>query len=59
MDADGLPTGKLTGDSLTACEKIGSTATTVEEAKADAKVCMYCMVVIIEFFCDVYVCTAR
>ena len=38
VDADGLPTGKLAGDSLTACEKIGSTATTVEEVKADEKV---------------------
>ncbi|CAN0135901.1 unnamed protein product, partial [Ectocarpus sp. 12 AP-2014] len=28
---------KLVGDSLTACEKIGSTATTIEEAKADPK----------------------
>ena len=29
---------KLTGDSLTACGKIGSTATTIEEAKNDPKV---------------------
>ncbi|CAM9251653.1 unnamed protein product [Ectocarpus sp. 12 AP-2014] len=28
---------ELAGDSLTACEKIGSTATTIEEAKADPK----------------------
>ncbi|CAB1117569.1 unnamed protein product [Ectocarpus sp. CCAP 1310/34] len=34
---DGTPTSKLAGDSLTACEKIGSTATTIEEAKADPK----------------------
>ncbi|CAM9223463.1 unnamed protein product [Ectocarpus sp. 6 AP-2014] len=34
---DGTPTSKLAGDSLTACEKIGSTATTIEEAKADTK----------------------
>ena len=38
MDAEGLPTSKLTGDSLMACEKIGSTATTIEEAKEDPKV---------------------
>lgn len=38
MGADGLPTSKLAGDSLTACEKIGSTATTIEEAKEDPKV---------------------
>ena len=37
MGPDGLPTSKLTGDSLTACEKIGSTATTIEEAKEDSK----------------------
>eukprot|EP00903_Cladosiphon_okamuranus_P010212 g9671.t1 len=37
VDEDGLPTKKLAGDSLTACEKIGSTATTIEEAKADPK----------------------
>ncbi|CAN0181940.1 unnamed protein product [Ectocarpus sp. 8 AP-2014] len=34
---DGTPTSKLAGDSLTACEKIGSTATTIDEAKADPK----------------------
>lgn len=38
VGADGFPTSKLSGDSLTACEKIGSTATTIEEAKADPKV---------------------
>lgn len=38
VDADGIPTSKLTGDSLMACEKIGSTATTIEEAKEDPKV---------------------
>lgn len=39
VDANGMPTAKLAGDSLTACVKIGSTATTIEEAKADPKVC--------------------
>ena len=38
VGADGLPTSKLAGDSLTACEKIDSTATTIEEAKEDPKV---------------------
>lgn len=35
---DGVPVVKLAGDSLTACKAIGSTATTVEEAKEDPKV---------------------
>ena len=33
----GLPRGKLVRDSLTACEKIGSSATTIEEARKDPK----------------------
>ncbi|CAM9775368.1 unnamed protein product, partial [Hapterophycus canaliculatus] len=37
-DEEGKETVKLVGDSLAACEKIGSTATTIEEAKEDAKV---------------------
>lgn len=52
MDADGIPTSKLAGDSLTACEKIGSTATTIEEAKEDPKVLQFpslrCAVVCID-----------
>eukprot|EP00752_Nemacystus_decipiens_P012995 g11498.t1 len=34
---NGEPAVKLAGDSLTACKAIGSTATTVEEAKGDPK----------------------
>ncbi|CAM9669890.1 unnamed protein product [Scytosiphon promiscuus] len=36
-DEEGVQTAKLVGDSLIACEKIGSTATTIEEAKQDPK----------------------
>ena len=42
---DGSPTNVLTGDSLTACEKIGSTAKTIEEAEADPKVLLLLVVI--------------
>lgn len=38
MTADGVPTDKLDGESLVTCQKIGSTATSVGEAKDDPKV---------------------
>lgn len=38
MDAEGVPTDKLTGKSLTTCEEIGSCAKTVGEAVDDPKV---------------------
>lgn len=33
-----MPSNKLAGDALTACEEIGSSAKTVEDAKDDPKV---------------------
>lgn len=36
-DADGIPRGRLVRDSLETCEKIGSNATTIEEAREDPK----------------------
>lgn len=38
VDEEGIPSDNLTGESLYTCKEIGSTATTVEEAKNDPKV---------------------
>lgn len=37
-DPDGFSRGTLVKDSLMACQKIGSNATTIEQAKEDPKV---------------------